>query len=284
MAARFLRAAVSVVAIGLLAGCVPKPVVRPAYYGPTDDLATLVGKLNARGERLVSFRGEGSFDADLVDPKSKDHTTGGGDVTLLYTPPGNLRLAGKAIVGRVFDIGSNADRYWLILPRQDRMVWGKHESMPGGRSSSLPIRPDLIVEVLGVTPLPTDLLHDPSPALRFNNLEDCYMLTWQTLLSDRFAVQKEVWYDRQTLLPRLVLLFDTAGREVLRATPSDPKTVDGYDPPLEMPSKYALSFPESGSTFSIRLNDLDRERDGAPNARTFAFPQRPGVTKVESLD
>lgn len=276
-------------AVAAASGCVAKkPAVRPAYYGPTDSLPTLVDKLNARNTRLDSLRAEGSFSADLIDPKTKDSTSGSGDVTLLYTPPQNLRLAAKVLGNRVFDIGSNSDRYWLILPKQETMYWGTHSETTGrattGRASQLPIRPDLLVEVLAVTPLATDLLAEPVPVLRFNNDQDCYMLTWQIVLPDRFAVQKEVWYDRQTLMPRLVLLFDVDGRVVLRAYPSDPKAVAGYDPPLEMPSKYDLLFPDSGSTFSIRLSDLERERNGAPSARSFAFPQRPGVSKVEPLD
>ncbi|HEX8323675.1 MAG TPA: hypothetical protein VF595_07145 [Tepidisphaeraceae bacterium] len=270
----------------LLVGCAAKKnAVRPAYYGPTDPLPTLVDKLNERNGRLQSLRAEGRFSADLIDPVTKDRTSPpDGDVTLLYMPPRNLRLAAKVFTERAFDIGSNSDRYWLILPRQETMYWGTHGS-DTGQAARLPIRPDLLVEVLGITPLETDLLQSPAPVLRFNNDQDCYMLTWQVRLPDRFAVQKEVWYDRQTLQPRLVLLFDVNGRVVLRAYPSDVKKVHGYDPPVEMPSRYELMFPDMQSTFSLRLSDLERERNGVPAARSFVFPERPaGVSKVEPLD
>ncbi|GIW75248.1 MAG: hypothetical protein KatS3mg104_0311 [Phycisphaerae bacterium] len=63
----------------------------------------------------------------------------------------------------------------------------------------LPVRPDLMAEVLGVGPINSDLLKEPFPVVRFNNDQRAYMLTWQVLLSDRWVVQKEVWYDVQTL-------------------------------------------------------------------------------------
>lgn len=286
--AMIIRVLLLIVAVA--GGCVPRQLAkRPAYYGPTDPLPTLVDKLNARNGRIETLWAKGSFTADLVDPQTKDHTSGSGDLNLLFSRPARLRLAGKVLTERVFDIGSNDERYWLTLPQQDTMYTGTHEAASGGGgrggAARLPIRPDLLVEVLGVTPLATDLLKEPAPALRFNNDQDCYMLTWQVLLRDRFAVQKEVWYDRETLQPRLVLLFDENGRVVLRAYPSAPQKVEGYDPAVELPTTYDLLFPDTGSTFVIRLRELERERDGAPNAATFAYPgDRAKVSKVVNLD
>ncbi|MDB5328018.1 MAG: putative lipoprotein, partial [Phycisphaerales bacterium] len=277
--------AIGIVALIGITGCVPKPLLRPAYYGPTDSLPTLVDKLNARNDRITTLWAKGTFSADLIDPQTKDHTGGDGDLNLLFSKPGKLRLAGKAFGTRLFDIGSNDEQYWMVLPQQDTMYVGTHAAIANGGASKLPIRPDLLVEVLGVTPLQTDLLKEPAPTLRFNNDQDCYMVTWQVLMRDRFAVQKEVWYDRQSLQPRLVLLFDANGRVVLRAYPSQPMKVDGYDPLLELPTTYDLLFPDTGSTFVIRLRELEHDRDGAPNAATFAYPgDRAKVSKVVNLD
>jgi hypothetical protein len=268
----------------LMLGCVPKQVVRPAYYGPTDNLATLVDKLNARTAKLQTLHAQGTFDADLVDPQTKKRDGGRGDLTLLFSNPNQLRLAGKVLGQRIFDIGSNTEQYWMVLPRQDVMYWGEHASAGKG-TGRLPIRPDLLVQVLGFDPIPTDLLKEPAPALRFNNDQDCYMVTWNVLLRDRFAIQKEVWYDRQTLSPRLVLLFDANGRVVLRAYPSEPAKVEGYEQTVEVPTRFDLLFPDTGSTFKIRLDVLRKENDGVPNERTFAFPgERANVARVERLD
>lgn len=276
---------IGIVSLLMVTGCIPKPIVRPAYYGPTDALPTLVDKLNARNNRITTLWAKGSFSADLIDPETKKHTGGDGDLNLMFTKPGNLRLAGSTFGTRLFDIGTNDKQYWMGLPQQDTIYVGTHEAADKGGASRLPVRPDLLVEVLGVTPLQTDLLKEPAPAVRFNNDQDCYMVTWQVLLRDRFAVQKEVWYDRQTLQPRLVLLFDANGRVVLRAYPSQPMKVEGYDPLLELPTTYDLLFPDTGSTFVIRLRELERDHDGAPRPSAFIYPgERAKVSKEVNLD
>ena len=263
---------ISVAFLIFLTGCVPKTAMPIAYTGPTDPLSLVVQHVNQRNDRIVSLQAEGDFSADLIDPQTHDKTAGDGDLTLLYTPPNNLRLLGRVFGQKIFDIGTNADQYWLTLPKADTMWWGDHAGASQNAQRLLPVRPDLLAQVIGITPLDPDLLHQPVPTMRFNNDQDCYMLTWNVQLVDRWATEKEVWYDRQTLQPRLVLLFDVNGRVVLRAYVSRPMTIAGYDPPVEMPSVYDMYFPDSGSTFVIKLKTLRHDQNGAPNGRTFVVP------------
>jgi hypothetical protein len=72
----------------------------------------------------------------------------------------------------------------------------------------VPVRPDLVLEVLGVSMIPTNFLAPPAPVMRFNSVNRAYMFVWSVPLRDRWAAQKEIWYDLDTKLPRLVLLFD----------------------------------------------------------------------------
>ena len=268
----------------LIAGCTNKPPLQQVYTGPTDPLDMVVEGINARNARIDALWCAGDFSARLIDPQTKDVTSGDGDLTLLYMPRRNLRLRGRVLTETIFDIGSNDDRYWMTL-RNDVMYWGNHRLIGQRGPSMLPVRPDLLAEVLAVGAIDSDLLKEPFPVMRFNNDQDCYMFTWQVQLSDHWAVQKEVWYDRQTLMPRMVLLFDTNGRIVLRAYLSRPRPVEGYDPTLSIASDYAMYFPESGSTFRIQLNDLAQRRKNLPTARSFNFPgDSAGVTKVIQVD
>ena len=96
------------------------------------------------------------------------------------------------------------------------------------------------------------------------------------------AAEKEVWYDVQTKLPKLVLLFDANGRVILRAYLSEPKDVEGTA--AKMQSKYDLYFPESKSQMSFQLTEIKEsiiinERVKIPNPGSFAFPEEPGVKK-----
>lgn len=281
-----MRAVLPIVlaAAAVVGGCVKPEPPKPPYYGPTADLPTLVDELNARNARLVSLRAEGGFSADFVDPNTKKHDGGDGDITLLMMPPQNLRLRGTVFGQLMFDLGSNTEQYWLHLPKQDVMYTGTLAAEPGDRTASLPIRPDVLAEVLGLKPIPTELTAQPFPTLRFNHDADCYMLAWTVRLRDRWAVQKEVWYDRQTLVPTRVLLYDANGRVVLRALPSKPQPIAGYEPPLSFPSKFELLFTDTGSTFELRLSTLEQRRGRAPSERTFVTPEPPEGTKRESLD
>lgn len=267
----------------LATGCTPpKQQKLPPYYGPTEPMAAVVEKINQRNLRVDSLRCTGSFNAVLIDPDKK-RTTLDGDVTLLYRPTRNVRLQGSVLGNKAFDMASNDSRYWLIIPREDTMWWGYHRLIGSSRASRLPFRPDLIPEVIGVLPLEQDLLKEPSPTMRVNNDARCYMFTWNVLLGDRWAVQKEVWYDIETLRPKLVLLFDPNGRIQMRAYLSKYQPVEGYDPTLQLASRYEMFFPESGSTFTIDLSDLRRTYRQFPNDLTFRFPER-GASKVIQID
>src|SRR5690606_19259815 len=130
-----------------------------------------------------------------------------------------MRLTGeKPIVGQVFEVGSTQDRYWLLVPEQlQTMWWGNFENVGKPCALDIPIRPELILEVLGVSNIETDFLAEPAPVMRFNNDADAYMFIWIVQGPNRLIARKEVWYDRQTKLPKLILLFDDDGRIVLRA-------------------------------------------------------------------
>ncbi len=267
-------------------GCDRNKPTKPAYFGPTLPLVQLVDQINLHNARIDSIWADGSFRANLIDPKTKDVTRGDGDAILLYMPRKNLRLVGRVLGNRIFEIGSNEDRYWMIAyDKADTMWWGNHRLIDSKGANLLPVRPDLLAEVLGVGAINDDLLKEPVPVLRFNNDQDCYMLTWQVPLSDRWVVHKEVWYDRQTLLPKLVLLFDANGRIVLRAYLSNHQPVEGYEPTLQIASEYAMFFPDTGSTFTVKLSQIKRQSKNVPTARSFNFPgDNAGVSKVIQVD
>jgi hypothetical protein len=121
------------------------------------------------------------------------------------------------------------------------------------------------------------------------------MLVWNVKGPDRWLAQKEIWYDLETKLPRLVNLFDANGRVVLSAYLSDHKPVKNYaylglpaTQRLRIPqvaTNYRLFFPDSGSTLRLHLTDLRPESQGHPNAQNFAFdPDSVDVKHVVNLD
>ncbi len=290
----YLRASACICGCLLLVGChAPAHATREPYFGPTDPLKVVVNDVNARVENLSTLRAAGDFEATIVENGKKHFVNG--DMTLLYARPDKLRMVGKKdIVGNIFEIGTNGRQYWLIVRGDtDTMWYGEYAKLADASErarSRIPVRPDLLLEVLGVSAINTNLMTQPFPIMRFNNDYDVYMITWNIQLADRMAAQREVWYDRKTKLPTLVLLFDENGRVLLSAKLAKHRPVEvpnvNQDQWPQVATSYRIQFPESGTRISFELSDVALTRNGAPNDRTFGFPgaDRAGVSHVINVD
>jgi hypothetical protein len=169
-------------------------------------------------------------------------------------------------------------------------MWhGDYSRTPKG-GQEMPIRPDLLLEVLGVGTIDTDLARQPAPVMRFNNDERAYMLVWIVKASsppDRWVAQKEVWCDLTTKRPRLVLLFDEDGRIVLRAYLSDHKPLEGNWPQGKAPyiaGRFDLYFPQTKTKMQLTLNDLREHYKGLPTDASFKFPGANAAAKTINID
>jgi hypothetical protein len=279
----------------LTCGCSPPQARQPrGHFGPTEPMADVVDQINRNNAALPTLRATGNFEANVVDQGKKRFVNG--DVTVLYRRPAEVRLVGKKdIAGQIFDAASNGDQYWLIVKGEVDTMWhGAVANLNRVDPKEIPIRPDLLVEVLGLDEVNRSFLDPPVPTMRFNNDADAYMFNFNVRLPDRWAVQKEVWYDRQTKLPRLILLFDENGRVVVRTYLSNHQPVGndtasggggGADAP-KVATRYQVFFPDTGTTLRIDLDNLALQggKPPAPNDRTFAFPSNPGVSRQIDLD
>lgn len=261
-------------------------------------MAKVVADINANNARIPTLWASHYYEMTVFDENKKSHYING-DGAILYRGPEAARGAGmlvagnKPAVGRVFEIGTTADKYWLtIVPEMDTMWHGdtKHLGKPCVRQ--VPIRPDMVAEVLGIGTIGSNFLEPPAPVMRFNNDARAYMFVWVVPAGgpSRLAAQKEVWYDLETKRPTVVLLFDADGRVQLRAYLSKYQQVDAEDvPAAERPwvaTNYRLYFPETGTKMSFELNDVRLQRNGVPTRKGLAFPgtDEPGVSKVIQLD
>ena len=280
-------------------GCGPKNTQagkKPPYYGPTETLSEVVAAVNANNSKLPTLWahiGRNGLEGSFVDDKGKrqDVVLNG---TLLYRAPQDVLVTGHHdALGDVLKLGSNDDQYWLLAkdPGPDTAWWGRYQFLGAPCADPIPIRPDLILAVLGISTINNDLTALPAPVMRFNPDEDAYMLVWNARLPDRWVATKEVWYDRATKRPKFVLLFDENGRVVLRAFLSQPKPVQvpGEQQALwpTVATHYELYFPENNARLRLTLDDVRLSRGGAPNDLTFRFnpnPRAAGVSKVIQLD
>jgi hypothetical protein len=301
----------------LSACCAPKPpAASTPYFGPTESIVEVVSAINRNNAQLPTVWASHYIEADLADG-SGSRSTVNADGALLFRRPGGFLLFGsKPGIGRVFEIGSTGEHYWLKLAQPDpsRLWYGEHRNVGKPCVEQLAVPPQLLMEVLGIGLIGTDFTQFPAPVMRFNPDHRSYMFVWVAPAGGaeqgpgRLVAQREVWYDMQTKLPTLVILFDTNGRPILRAklrnhVAVDPATGidedDEEDEPTTRPAvprdrwpkvatDYDLLFPDSGSQVKIQLQTVRIAKDGVPTRRGIAFPgttpQDAGVSQVIWLD
>jgi hypothetical protein len=166
------------------------------------------------------------------------------------------------------------------------MWWGTYANSTASSAAiaGIPIRPDLLAEVLGVDTINPDLRRQPLPVMRFNNDQDAYMFTFMVSLPDRMVVQKEVWYDRATLRPKLIAFYDPNGRMIMRAYPQQVEHLDGDPTAPEIPTYYDLYFLDSGTKLVLKFHDIKASYKGIPNDNSFRFPGVDRAGKTIKVD
>jgi hypothetical protein len=249
----------------------------------------VVGNVNQKNSKIPTLWAiVTDLSADFVDADTgrSQHVDGGG--SLVYTSPDSIRMQAKNTLYDLFDMGCNGDECWLWLKHIDRVYTGKLAAMAKSSSKEIPIRPDLVLEVLGIRPIDPDLLKEPVPVMTFDGELDAYKMVWQARSADHWIVQKEIWYDRATLEPRQVSLFGADGREVLRAKLSKPAAVEdanvGQDQWPQTPSRFELYFPQTGSKMSFELSQMRLSFKGFPKPASYRMPVWTPEEKVIEID
>ncbi len=259
-----------------LCGCNSTPPPQVGYFGDTLTLAQLVERVNQNNDKLPTLWAREKFEAEIVDRQKNKTSRIDGYGNLLFTAPNQMKLTAKNEVADLFEMGSDGARFWLYEKHDQIFWWGKYADLYKVNSTEIPVRPDMVMEVLGIRALDTDLLKQPAPVLRFNNASDAYMVDWQIQTENHWAVIKEIWYDRATLLPNRVMLFDPNGQVALWARLSkfdrvESAGVDEGQWPM-MATHYELFFPASGTTMDFDLSDMTLSHRGFPNAATYRMP------------
>ena len=271
----------------LLAGCkttTGRDGRPPPHYGPTDPIWDVAKAVNANASKVKTIWARHDFEALIYDDKGKGHSLSGSGV-LQFRKPGDLLLKAGGVID-YFEAGANNEHFWFtVYPKEvGTQWWGRKDQLTAEGARRIPIRPDLLLEVLGVYEIEEDFIQPPAPTMRFNNDERAYMFVWNAPMRTpvaRWVAVKEVWYDLQTKLPKLILLFDDNGRVILRAYLTEHNKMEDAD--AVVATKYDLFFPENKSRMTFRITSLRAEMKRGPvrfpNDATFAFPEDPGVEK-----
>jgi hypothetical protein len=274
------------------AGCSHQTKPPTGYYGETLPMADVVRRVNENNSAIPSLFARQEIQADLYD-KSRDksfYVNSSGDI--FVRKPRDLLLRGRHdLAGKIFEIGSTQDVFWFtVYGKEDTRYWGNYRNLGKPCMQEMPVRPDLIGEVLGITDIATNFLDPPFPTMRFNHDADAYMLVWNARLPDQFYAQKEIWYDRKRLLPIKVVLYDVKGRALVRANLSAHRQIEIAGRPKEewpyIATEYRLLFPSTkSSTMTLKLIEPALlSKTGQPKPGTIKFADDAEVSKVIQVD
>jgi len=170
--------------------------------------------------------------------------------------------------------------------------------LPQGSGASVdpamvPVRPDLVADVLGVGDWVADVSRYPAPVVVYDPARDAYRVTMVEPVAAEgregqraaqgLIARREVFADRLTLMIQRIVFYGADGRPVVEADLSKWAGVAGTAGGFA-PMDIVLSLPLSRATMRFALRDVAATRNGFPADRSFAFPAEPGVSKVIRLD
>jgi len=268
------RCALLATATVLLPACVPEP---PPLAPPPARLADVMARVNANNERIDAvYAARCALAGVLTDENGRARRV---DLQgpLRYAKRRQLYLDLQALGGLAgaARIGSNAARYWMAIEggERDRFVWGKYEHLDEADVREFPLRPDMLIEALGVNSLPGPRAGLLEPVRR--STTDYDELMYLRFSEDgRLVIDREYYIDRRPpFLIRRIVLRDAAGAEAMVARLNDYKPIGGNGPLTA--KTIELSWPQQQATLQLKLWARKLiEWDSARREKVFAFPAR----------
>jgi hypothetical protein len=181
--------------------------------------------------------------------------------------------------------GSNEERYWLVVkPEIDTLWWGRHDPAVPPRAEDLTFRPDLIVEALGLNPLPAQSAKVVGPAQRITK-EHQQLLFWDYDDQSRGYVAKEYWLSGYGLrLVDRIIFRDPMGRMVMDTHLSDYRPI-GEDGPV-VAHRVEVDWPASDSrmVFTTSGWKVLPEVDATHPGFTFPLELDESFTRIVDID
>lgn len=209
-------------------------------------------------------------------------------VMLLFKPAHFFLQLTDPFGNTVMELGTNGREYWLwVKPEMDKLWWGKHEHLDKPCAMSMPIRPDHLMEALGVADLPFDTRGPAGPALRVTpQRNELYFL--RATDEGQVFIRKEFRVDRWApFLIREVVHRARDGRVLLHTGLSDygPVRSESAAGPM-MARELRLEWPLEKSSIRLRIGTWRRLDLVDADAEAFVFPLADGMTfrTVEQID
>jgi hypothetical protein len=268
-------ALVSIVALAALvaAGCGPMRGPLAAPLGPQLAPPEVIAAHNAWADSIEHLWSRAAI--NLIMPRSDSHgervrydTEG----HLFLIKPDRLFLHGQVLGQEVFKMGLDSERFWLWVRPGANTVWTGRRGGEGERRFIL--APADLLAALGV--LPIDLAPDELAA--FDTQPNQYVLTRQRMFGGEKIPVRRTWFDRRSLRPVRIDLFDDAGVCIVMAELLRYQRIGEVDVCTAYRARF---YSETEVDLVLQLSDVKLDKE--PPAGVFVYKVPPGA-KVEDLD
>lgn len=265
-----MRRGAGAVALAMLAaGCPPLPPPPPLGPLQVNEAIEIVNR-NA-GRVSAGLRATGAVRGSVLVTEGRRHHF---DLhgTLLVIPPRRLRFDVQNAFGRTeFLLGSNEQYFWSFVSRDDDTLrFGRYDTADEERAFDVPVRPDWLMEALGLNALPADTTGPGGPVQIIED-ERQELLFIEYDGQGQGMVRKEYWLSRRD--PRLVervVFRDEIGCELMRSQLSDYKPLNGSGPLLA--HHVRVDWPTRGSWLELQVNRWRQDDRLTPQLPAFDLP------------
>lgn len=250
--------------LATVAGC-PSPAERPTFV-PMDEAIRRVNANNSRfapdgmGLKGSPVEATGRFRRSAEGGQTSFMLTG----LFRFSRPRhfllNLRSGGELVM----QAGTNDEEYWLqVKPEVDTLWWGRHENVPRhslartGSVEQMPFRPDQLIEVLGLSELPSDTTGLHGPVYRPEDDRNV-LIFLECDERGQLFIQKEYRLERVApYLVREMVYRQADGQVEMHATLSDYRPLDGTGP---LAARHVrVEWPLVESWLELRIRKLTED-------------------------
>ncbi len=255
----------------------------PACNGAKTDVTkpdipytTLISKYNTRANHIKQIWARTVIEFQWTDKDKKKHSEQGSG-TLMLRKPLDLALPINKLGTPLLWLGSDKNRFWLfeLKPPKDqptRVYVGTHAE--AGKTSrrilSIPTQPDQLIQLLGITPLPSH-----SSDLQYVVDKTSKNLVVTIPIKDSpLKLSRRITIDPTTLLPIQIQFIDANMKVTTTALLSEFKPLQVKGLPFgslpKIPTRIAISVTATGDSLKLHLSD---QYDGIdpPRIRDFQF-------------
>jgi hypothetical protein len=262
-------------------GCPPsgKLTIAPEEPMSMSEVIARANENNRQMDFVLNARGISAHGRWQQSPGSSDQSTSF-DMTgiMLYRKPRSLYLRLQPTLGGKLEVGSNDQQFWVWERiKTDHYWWGEYKWMKDADDSELPVRPDVLVDVLGLGDLPTDTTGPHGPV--FWVREDVYQVVFldQDQSGQSYITKVTDISRRPPFLPCSILYFDPDGRPTMRVSMSDYKPIEGSK--VLAPRQIVMQSTENDNHMELDFRSMVRLDEPGAN-RAFISPMQQGVRNL----